>query len=88
MTWTGLRRPWLGAQTDQDIVLAGGGQVRGRIGLFEDQIDVLAAERFFKGGDFDRPLQFDCDQEGVAVEDGRVNDLQGQLGPRPPVSAS
>ena len=77
----GLRGPGLRPQPHQHVVLPGGGKVGRRIGVFEDQVNVAAAQSFFDGGYLRRPLQLDGNRECVAVKDGRMNDLQGQRGP-------
>ena len=47
----------------------------------------LAAEGFFKGGDFDGMLEFDGDREGVAVENRGGDDLERERRPGLPASA-
>ena len=42
---------------------------------------MASAQSLFDGGNLGRPLEFDGNRESVAVEDGRVNHLQGQCGP-------
>ena len=77
----GVAAAQLRTQPDQHIVLAGGGQVGGRIGVFQNQVQVAAAQSLFQRGNLHRPLQFDGDREGVAVKDWRMNHLQRQCGP-------
>ena len=77
----GVAGTLLGPEADEDIVLAGSGEVGGRIGVFKDEIDVIAAEGFFEGRDFDGAIELDGNGHGVAMEDGRVGDLQSERGP-------
>jgi hypothetical protein len=73
----GVAEAVLGAEADEHVVLAGGGKVGWRIGVFEDKVDMVAAESFFESGDIYGAIELDGDGEGVTVEDWRMEDMQG-----------
>ena len=71
----GVAGALLGTQADEHVVLSGSGEVGGRISIFQNQVQAASAESLFEGDDFDGALEFDGDGEGVAVKDGRRNNL-------------
>src|SRR5580658_703681 len=74
-------RAGLGTQAHEHIVLAGGGEVGGRIGVLEDELDVVAGERFFESGVLNGTVELDGDGKSVAVKDGRVQHLERERRP-------
>ena len=59
----GIALARLGMEADQHVILPGGGQVGGGIGVFEDEVEAVAAERILEGGEVGGALEFDEDGE-------------------------
>src|SRR5579871_4919054 len=63
----------------QNLVLASRSKVRGRVGFFQNEIEMIAAKSVFESRQRNRMLELKAERESVPVEDRRLHHLHAQL---------